>query len=128
VRTISQRIAAEGTEIVWRREAGGSFALRLTIDGAPYWVVLPACCRRASSTAPFAAATLTSALLALVGALAIPAPSEPPLERVVAAAGELARGAAPQPLPEDGPTETASLARSFNQLVAASRGPIANVC
>ena len=31
VRTISQRIAAEGTEIVWRREAGGSFALRLGV-------------------------------------------------------------------------------------------------
>jgi len=118
VRTISQRIAAEGTEIVWRREAGGSFALRLTIDGAPYWVVLPGVLPAREFTGAFAAATLTSALLALVGALAIQRHLNRPLERVVAAAGELARGAAPQPLPEDGPTETASLARSFNQLVA----------
>jgi two-component system osmolarity sensor histidine kinase EnvZ len=61
---------------------------------------------------------LTSALLALMGALAIQRHLNRPLERVVAAAGELARGAAPHPLPEDGPSETASLARSFNQLVA----------
>jgi len=118
VRTISQRVAAEGTEIVWRREAGGSFALRLTIDGAPYWVVLPGVLPAREFTGAFVAATLTSALLALIGALAIQRRLNRPLERVVAAAGELARGAAPRPLPEDGPTETASLARSFNQLVA----------
>jgi two-component system osmolarity sensor histidine kinase EnvZ len=118
VRTISQRVAAEGTEIVWRREAGGSFALRLTIEGTPYWVVLPGVLPAREFTGAWIAATLTSALLALIGALAIQRHLNRPLERVVAAAGELARGAAPQPLPEDGPTETASLARSFNQLVA----------
>ena len=118
VRTISQRVAAEGTEIIWRREAGGSFALRLTIDGTPYWVVLPGVLPAREFTGAFVAATLTSALLALIGALAIQRHLNRPLERVVAAAGELARGAAPQPLPEDGPSETASLARSFNQLVA----------
>lgn len=118
VRTISQRVAAEGTEVVWRREAGGSFALRLTIDGTPYWVVLPGVLPAREFTGAWIAATLTSALLALIGALAIQRHLNRPLERVVAAAGELARGAAPQPLPEDGPTETASLARSFNQLVA----------
>jgi len=118
VRTISQRVAAEGTEIVWRREAGGSFALLLTIDGAPYWIVLPGVLPAREFTGAWIAATLTSALLALVGALAIQRHLNRPLERVVAAAGELARGAAPQPLPEDGPSETASLARSFNQLVA----------
>ncbi len=118
VRTISQRVAAEGTEIVWRREAGGSFALRLAIDGAPYWVVLPGVLPAREFTGAFVAATLTSALLALIGALAIQRRLNRPLERVVAAAGELARGAAPQALPEDGPSETASLARSFNQLVA----------
>jgi len=118
VRTISQRVAAEGSEIVWRREAGGSFALLLTIDGVPYWVVLPGVLPAREFTGAWIAATLTSALLALVGALAIQRRVNQPLERVVEAAGELARGAAPRPLPEDGPTETATLARSFNQLVA----------
>jgi two-component system osmolarity sensor histidine kinase EnvZ len=118
VRTISQRVTAEDTEIVWRREAGGSFALRLTIDATPYWVVLPGLLPAREFTGAFVAATLTSALLALMGALAIQRHLNRPLERVVAAAGELARGAAPHPLPEDGPSETASLARSFNQLVA----------
>jgi two-component system osmolarity sensor histidine kinase EnvZ len=39
-----------------------------------------------------------------------------PLARVVHAAGELGRGASVAPLPEAGPTETATLARSINQL------------
>src|SRR4051812_37193366 len=40
VRQVSQRIAADGAEIYWRREAGGSLAVRLPIDGSNYWITL----------------------------------------------------------------------------------------
>jgi len=118
VRTISARIATEGAEILWRREAGGSLAIRLTLEGTPYWVVLPGVLPAREFTGTWIAASLTGALLALVGAFAIQRRLNRPLAQVVRAAGELARGAAPRPLPEDGPSETVALARSFNQLVA----------
>ena len=118
VRTISERVAFEGSEVVWRREAGGSLALRLIVDGTPYWVVLPGVLPAREFSGAWLAASITAALLALVGALAIQRHLNRPLARVVDAADRLARGAVPPPLPEDGPTETATLARSFNQLVA----------
>ena len=118
VRTISQRIALEGSEIVWRREAGGSLALRLVVDGAPYWVVLPGVLPAREFSGAWLAASITAALLAVLGAYAIQRRLNRPLARVVEAAGTLARGGAPPPLPEDGPIETATLARSVNHLAA----------
>ncbi|MEP7102103.1 MAG: ATP-binding protein [Burkholderiales bacterium] len=118
MRAISQRVAAEGADVIWRREAGRGLALRLTIEGTPYWVVLPGVLPAREFSGAWLAASVTGALLALLGAFAIQRRLNRPLAQVVTAAGELARGAAPQPLPEDGPIETATLARSFNQLAA----------
>lgn len=118
VRTVSARVAAEGAEVIWRREAGGSLAIRLTLEDTPYWVVLPGVLPAREFTGTWIAASLASALLALIGAFAIQRHLNRPLAQVVAAAGELARGAAPRALPEDGPVETATLARSVNQMVA----------
>jgi len=118
MRTISQRVTADGTDVIWRRENGRSLALRLTIEGTPYWVVLPGVLPAREFSGTWIAASLTSALLALLGAFAIQRRLNRPLAQVVRAAGELARGGAPQPLPEEGPIETATLARSFNQLAA----------
>lgn len=118
VRTISQRLAAEGAEIIWRREAGRGLALQLTLDGARYWLVLPGALPAREFSGTWIAASLGGVGLALIGAFAIQRRLNRPLAQVVAAADELARGAAPQPLPEDGPIETATLARSVNQLVA----------
>jgi two-component system osmolarity sensor histidine kinase EnvZ len=117
VRGISARVAAEGGQVIWRREAGGSLAIRLTVDEAPYWVVLPGVLPAREFSGTWIAASLTGALLALLGAFAIERRLNRPLAQVVKAADELARGAPPRPLPEDGPLETATLARSFNQLV-----------
>ena len=116
VRSISAQVAAEGGEVVWRREGGGSLEIRLTIDGAPYWVVLPGVLPAREFSGAWLAASIAAALLALLGAFAIQRRLNRPLAQVVAAAGELARGAPPRALPEDGPVETAALARSFNQL------------
>jgi two-component system osmolarity sensor histidine kinase EnvZ len=107
----------EGSEIIWRREAGGSLAVRLRLDGADHWVTLPGVLPTREFTGAWVAASLTSALLALLGALLIHRYLNRPLRRVMASAQTLAGGTRPQPLPEDGPTEIAGLSRSFNQMV-----------
>jgi len=110
-------LEGEGSEIIWRREAGGSLAVRLRLDGAEHWVTLPGVLPAREFTGAWIAASLTSALLALLGALLIHRHLNRPLRRVVASAHTLAGGGSPQPLPEDGPTEIADLSRSFNQMV-----------
>lgn len=116
VRTVSERIAAENAEIVWRREAGGSLGLRLTLDGVDYWIVLPSLPPAHELTDAWLAASLASALLALLGAYLIQRHLNQPLARVVAAVQTLAGGGSPELLPEQGPVETATLSRNFNQL------------
>ena len=110
-------LEGEGSEIIWRREAGGSLAVRLRLDGADHWVKLPGVLPAREFTGAWVVASLASALLAVLGALLIHRYLNLPLRRVVASAHTLAGGASPQPLPEDGPTEIADLSRSFNQMV-----------
>lgn len=110
-------LEGEGSEIIWRREAGGSLAVRLRLDGVDHWITLPGVLPSREFTGAWVVASLTSALLALLGALLIHRYLNRPLRRVMASAHTLAGGASPQPLPEDGPTEIAGLSRSFNQMV-----------
>jgi two-component system osmolarity sensor histidine kinase EnvZ len=117
VRAVSQRMATEGTTAVWRREAGGSLALRLDVDGSDYWIVLPGLLPAHEFSGAWIAATLASVLLALFGGLLAQRRINRPLVRISAVARTLARGGVPEPLPEDGPTEIATLSRSVNQLV-----------
>jgi len=116
VRLVSQRLALHEAEAVWRREAGGSLAVRLTVQGVDHWVVLPGALPGREFTGAFLSAWLVGAVLALVGALLIQRRLSRPLARVVQAAQALARGEPPAWLPEDGPTETATLSRSFNRM------------
>ena len=118
VRSVSQRVAAEGGEIVWRREAGGSLAVRLALDAAEYWIVLPGLLPAREFTGAWLAASLSCVALALIGALLIQRRLHRPLADVVQAARTLARGATPPTLAEDGPTEVATLASSFNKMAA----------
>ena len=118
VRSVSQRVAAEGGEIVWRREAGGSLAVRLALEAAEYWIVLPGLLPAREFTGAWLAASLSCVALALIGALLIQRRLHRPLADVVQAAQTLARGATPPTLAEDGPTEVATLAGSFNKMAA----------
>lgn len=117
VRAVSARIAAQGTEAVWRREGGSGLAVRMRIDGADHWIALPGALPVREFTGAWLAVTAGSALLALIGALWFQRRLNRPLARVVQAAGTLAGGQVPPPLPEDGPTEIATVSRSFNHLV-----------
>jgi two-component system osmolarity sensor histidine kinase EnvZ len=118
VRSVSQRVAAEGGEIVWRREAGGSLSVRLALDDAEHWIVLPGLLPAREFTGAWLAASLSCVALALIGALLIQRHLHRPLADVVLAARTLAGGATPPTLAEDGPTEVATLAASFNQMAA----------
>lgn len=117
VRAVSARIAAQGTEAVWRREGGSGLAVRMTIDGTDHWIALPGALPAREFTGAWLAVTAGSALLAVIGALWFQRRLNRPLARVVQAAGALAGGQVPPPLPEDGPTEIATVSRSFNHLV-----------
>ncbi|MEO8525163.1 MAG: ATP-binding protein [Caldimonas sp.] len=116
VRSVSARLAAEDMDVIWRRD-DNSLSLRLRIDGAPYWLALPGVLPERAFTGAWLVASVTAALLALVGALAIQRRIERPLRALVRAARTLGGGGRPEPLPEDGPTEIATVSRSFNQLV-----------
>jgi two-component system osmolarity sensor histidine kinase EnvZ len=118
VRSVSQRVAAEGGEIVWRREAGGSLAVRLSLEAAEYWIVLPGLLPAREFTGAWLAASRSCIALALIGALLIQRRLHRPLASVVQAARTLASGATPPTLSEDGPTEVATLAGSFNHMAA----------
>ncbi len=118
IRLVSQRAGAAGTDLIWRQQAGGSLVLRLTLDGTVYWIALPGALPARGFTGSWMLASAGAALLALVGAFAIQRRLNRPLARVVDASAELVRGGMPTPLDEDGPLETAALARSFNRLTA----------
>jgi two-component system osmolarity sensor histidine kinase EnvZ len=121
VRSVSARIASLGVEAVWRREEDGGLALRLTLDGSEHWIVMPGVLPAREFTGALVAVSIGSALLALAGALWFQRRLNRPLVRVVQAAQTLAGGREPLPLPEDGPTEVATVSRSFNQLVSSLR-------
>ena len=117
VRSVSARLAADRTEVVWRLDADRSLSLRLRIDDKAYWMTLPSVLAAREFTGAWFAASLVAALLALFGALAIQRRIGQPLQALVRAAGALGDGARPELLDEGGPLEIAAVSRSFNQLV-----------
>jgi two-component system osmolarity sensor histidine kinase EnvZ len=117
VQAVSERTARLGLQPAWRRDEDGRLALRLPLDGTAHWLVLPGALPERGFTGAWLAVSVTSALLAVLGALWFQRRLNRPLARVVNAAQALARGAAAPRLPEDGPVEIATVGRSFNQMV-----------
>ncbi|CAN7260872.1 ATP-binding protein [Pseudorhodoferax sp. LjRoot39] len=117
VQAVSERTARLGLQAAWRRDEDGRLALRLPLDGTAHWLVLPGAPPEREFTGAWLAVSITSALLAVLGALWFQRRLNRPLARVVDAAQTLARGAPPPRLPEDGPLEVATVSRSFNQMV-----------
>ena len=123
VRAVTQRLdEAQGTrpapsaEPVWRRDSSGVLSLRVVHEGTEYWLNLPSVFPTREFTGAWLMATLASMVLALGGAWWLQRHLNQPLQRVVQAAQRLARGQPPGPLAEDGPTEIATVARSFNHM------------
>lgn len=118
VEAISQRLAGQGVEVSWRHDGGGSLALRIQLSGGEQWVFIPGVLPERDFIGTWLLMSLAVVLLAIAGALWFQWRLNRPLARVVGAARTLATGKTPAPLPEDGPTEIATVSRSFNHLVA----------
>ena len=86
------------------------------IDDDEYWVMLP----RERLERPFPwqwlGWTVLALLLSLIGAWLIVSRINRPLKALAAAASDIGSGKMPAPLPESGPVEIETLARSFNQM------------
>ncbi|MBI5908673.1 MAG: HAMP domain-containing protein, partial [Betaproteobacteria bacterium] len=92
------------------------FFISFHIDDDEYWVVLP----RERLERPFPwqwlGWTALALLLSLIGAWLIVSRINRPLKALAAAAADIGKGKTPAPLPETGPVEIETLARSFNQM------------
>ena len=92
------------------------FFISFHIDDDEYWVMLP----RERIERPFPwqwlGWTTLALLLSLIGAWLIVSRINRPLKSLAAAAADIGRGKTPAPLPESGPIEIETLARSFNQM------------
>ena len=118
VRAVSTRLAADDTEVIWRRDADRNLALRLRVGTQSYWLTLPGVSAAREFTGAWFAA---SAAARLAGAARLrwrsSAASASRSRALVHATEMLGSGARPEPLAEDGPLEIETMSRSFNQLV-----------
>lgn len=117
IRTLSTQLAAQGIEAVWHHQHADSLSLRLTLDGVEHWIVLTSVVPGRAFSGALIAMLIGSMVIALAAALWLQRWLNRPLARVVRAAQALAAEARPEPLPEDGPLEVATVSRSFNKLV-----------
>ncbi|HJV95106.1 MAG TPA: HAMP domain-containing protein, partial [Albitalea sp.] len=118
VRQLSERLASRGGELVWRRGADRSLALGLTVDGEKYWLTVPGLVPGREYPWSWVAGSAATVLLAALGAWLIQRRINRPLNALVQAARALGQGARPPPLAETGPSEIATLAHGFNEMVA----------
>ena len=118
VREVSERLAPRGGEVTWRREADRTLTLALTIDGEKHWLNVPGLIPSRDVPWTWLAGSLATAMLATLGAWLIHRRINRPLNELVQAARSLGRGERPRPLREDGPTEIATVAHGFNEMVA----------
>jgi two-component system osmolarity sensor histidine kinase EnvZ len=92
------------------------FFISFHIDDDEYWVMLPR--ERIERQFPWQwlGWTALALFLSLIGAWLIVSRINRPLKSLAAAAAAIGRGKTPAPLPESGPIEIETLARSFNQM------------
>ncbi|MFH1044223.1 MAG: ATP-binding protein [Pseudomonadota bacterium] len=92
------------------------FFISFHIDDDEYWVMVPR--ERVERQFPWQwlGWTVLALLLSLIGAWLIVSRINQPLKALAAAAADIGKGKTPVPLPESGPAEIETLARSFNQM------------
>jgi len=88
------------------------------IDADEYWVVIERDPLARDFGRRWIGWAVIAAIAALLAAAAITRVVNRPLARLSEAAGELGAGRTPEPLPEAGPTEIATVNASFNRMVA----------
>ena len=88
------------------------------IDADEYWVVIERDPLARDIGTRWIGWAVIAAIASLLAAVAITRVVNRPLARLSEAAGELGAGRTPQPLPESGPAEIATVNSSFNRMVA----------
>jgi len=102
------------------------FWVALDVDGQTVWTGFP---RERLGTRPLEGLSVIAALavlLVLASATILARRVTQPLNRLAAAASEVAAGRSPNPLAETGPAELANLAHQFNQMSQQVRDLLAN--
>lgn len=117
VQEVSRKLAEQGDEVIWRREASGLLAVRMRLEGDDYWLSLPSMIPAHEFTGAWLLASALTGVIAVAGAWLIQRRINRPLGGLVRAARQLGQGRVPEPLPEDGPSEIATVSHSFNQMV-----------
>ena len=118
---LAERWSQTGRTLQWRHPGGRLVQVRLAIDDQPYWVTLPGLPPAPVFSGAWIAASLATALLAIIGAWVIQRRINRPLNALVQASAALGRGERPEPLPVDAPhtpREIASVSQAFNDMVA----------
>jgi two-component system osmolarity sensor histidine kinase EnvZ len=106
------------TRVTLSRNGVRGVWVSFSIDDDAYWVYMPRSrLERNESLRWFGWAALVL-ILALGGAYFIVSLINRPLRELTRAAGQMGRGATPQPVSERGPSETGTLAQAFNQMAA----------
>jgi two-component system osmolarity sensor histidine kinase EnvZ len=111
-----RRKLGEETRFAFSSGEPRGFFISFHIDDDEYWVMLPR--ERLERQFPWQwlGWTALALLLSLIGAWLIVSRINQPLKALAAAAADIGRGKTPAPLPETGPEEIQTLARSFNQM------------
>jgi two-component system osmolarity sensor histidine kinase EnvZ len=117
VQDVSRLLAEQGDAVIWRRDAGGMLAVRLRLEGEDFWLSLPSLIPAHEFTGAWLVSSAAAGVLAVGGAWLIQRRINRPLRAVVRAAHQLGQGGVPEPLPEDGPSEIATVSHGFNQMV-----------
>lgn len=109
-----------GTQVRWQRDDGTRIWVRLQIGDEFDWVTLPPATLGIGNPMPWSAVIwlLTLAAFPALGAWLIQRHTAGRLQRLARAAETLERGAWPEPVPADGPLELATVADTFNRMVA----------
>lgn len=108
------------------RDGDRWFWVALEVDDAKVWTGFP---RHRLGTRPLEGVTVVAILailLVLISATVLARRVTRPLERLSAAAREVAAGRSPNPLPETGAAELADLAHQFNEMSRQVRELLAN--
>ncbi|MFM9885907.1 MAG: ATP-binding protein [Burkholderiales bacterium] len=92
------------------------FWISFAIEGDEYWVMLPADRIPLDRTLQWVGWGLLALLLSLTGAYSIVSRITSPLKRLSAAAQQIGLGRRPDRVPESGPDELRSVARTFNEM------------
>ena len=114
---VGERLGAE-TRLTLERDGEKALFASFRIDDDEFWVALPIERLERIFPAQWIGWGIAALLLSLVGAWLIMFRVTRPLKQLERAAAEIGRGRQPPPLPERGPEELATLARTFNRMSA----------